>query len=433
MKKYNRLLVSVCIIFVMIIIGINIYVSKASFVNNSLEYRVSINRMEYDIKDYEEKYNKYASNLDDLCIFAGVEGYPGIKSFEVLGRDAGSEELEAFVCEKEQAYVISASSYGFYKIFYSNDQNVVTKMFVVINAVLLVTFVMVICIMLYIRKNIMKPFNRITDLPYELSKGNLTIPLKENSGRFFGRFIWGMDLLRENMEEQKRTELELQREKKVLLLSLAHDIKTPLSAVKLYAKALEKNIYSDPAKKDMIAKNINLKVDEIEGYIAEIVKASNEDFLKFEVNNSEIYIKSVLDSINDYYKDKMELNHIDFSVERDKDCLIKSDSERLVEVIQNIVENAIKYGDGKRIWIETERDGEEYLIHIYNTGCSLEKKECPHIFDSFYRGSNVDNKKGSGLGLYICRELVHLMDGEITATIDGDIMGVHIVMRLAID
>lgn len=431
MKKFNRLLIGICCIFILLVVGINFYVRKANFEDESLEYRVSINRMEYDIKDYEEKNKKFADDLDELRTFAGVINYPGIVSYEVLSKDATSEEIEAFVAEKEKACVITTSSYAFYKIFYSGAQNVGTKLMVVVNASLLIMFVMTIGIMQYIKRNIIKPFNRITDLPYELSKGNLTMPLKENSNRFFGRFIWGMDLLRENIEEQKRVELELQREKKVLLLSLAHDIKTPLSAVKLYAKALEKNIYSDPAKKDMIIKNINVKADEIEGYIAEIVKASNEDFLKFEVENSEVYIKSVLTTINDYYKDKMELNHIEFSVECNRDCLVKADGERLVEVIQNIVENAIKYGDGKRIWIETYRDDEEYSIHIFNTGCTLEKKECLHIFDSFYRGSNVENKNGSGLGLYICRELVHLMDGEVTAAIDGDVMGVHIVLRLA--
>ncbi len=430
MKKFNKLLLSICVCFILIITGLNIYVQKGNFENESQEYRVSVNRMEYDIKAYEEKYQSVANDIDSLCTFAGVDNYPGIVSFDVIGKESDEEVIANFVAEKEKACVISYSKYGFYKIFYSNSQRVATKLLVVVNGALIVVFMMVMGIMLYIKDNIMKPFHRITDMPYELSKGNLTVPVKENANRFFGRFLWGMDLLRENIEEQKRTELELQKEKKMLLLSLAHDIKTPLSAVKLYAKALEKNIYTDSAKKDMIIKNINVKADEIEAYIAEIVKASNEDFLQFEVNNCEIYINSVLDKVKTYYKDKMELNHIDFSIDQGRNCLVMADEERLVEVIQNVVENAMKYGDGKRIWIDTGHNGEEYSIHIYNTGCTLEKKECPHIFDSFYRGSNVENKNGSGLGLYICRELVHLMDGEVTATMEDGVMGIHIVIRL---
>lgn len=156
-------------------------------------------------------------------------------------------------------------------------------------------------------------------------------------------------------------------------------------------------------------------MDEIEGYISEIVKASNEDFLHFEVNNGEVYIKEVLEEIREYYEDKMALNQIEFWVGNYSNCLIYGDKDRLVEVLQNIIENAIKYGDGRKIWLEMDKEEEEYKILVFNTGCQLTNKELLHVFDSFYRGSNVGKKPGSGLGLYICRQLLHLMEGEITA------------------
>ena len=242
-------------------------------------------------------------------------------------------------------------------------------------------------------------------------------------------------MLREHLEDNKTKELELQKEKKLLLLSLSHDIKTPLSAIKLYAKALSRNLYKDEAKKLEIADNINEKVDEIESYISEIVRASNEDFLHFEVNNEEFYVKDVLEQIKEYYRDKMSLNQIAFEVSDYRNCLVYGDADRLVEVLQNIIENAIKYGDGKRIWLEADRDEEEYVIRISNTGCQLEEKELPHIFDSFFRGSNIGKQPGSGLGLYICRQLVYLMEGEITAYVEtqgeDQLLTVRVVVHLA--
>ena len=81
------------------------------------------------------------------------------------------------------------------------------------------------------------------------------------------------------------------------------------------------------------------------------------------------------------------------------------------------------------------REDEEYIIRISNTGCQLEAKELPHIFDSFFRGSNVEKKPGSGLGLYICRQWMHLMEGEVTATVNSDkgepVMTVQVAVRLA--
>ena len=106
-------------------------------------------------------------------------------------------------------------------------------------------------------------FYHLRELPYELSKGNLNTPLKESKSRYFGRFIWGMDLLRERLEVQKQEELRLQKENKTLLLSIMHDIKTPLSAIKLYAKALSKNLYEGDRQIE-IAENINDRADDIE-------------------------------------------------------------------------------------------------------------------------------------------------------------------------
>ena len=66
--------------------------------------------------------------------------------------------------------------------------------------------------------------------------------------RFFGKFTWGVNLLREKIEDDRKKELSMQRDKKLLLLSLSHDIKTPLSAIKLNAKAIAKGIYNDEEK-----------------------------------------------------------------------------------------------------------------------------------------------------------------------------------------
>ena len=199
----------------------------------------------------------------------------------------------------------------------------------------------IIAVMLYVRFKILSPFEKLTDIPYELSKGNLTAPVKESKNKFFGRFVWGVDMLRENMEQQKERELGLQRDKKMLLLSLSHDIKTPLSAIKLYSKALSKGLYDSKEKQLEIAESINAKADEIEGYVSQIISASREDFLSFEVHDGEFYLSELVTKIELYYTEKLSLVKTEFRVGEYGNCLIYGDSERSIEVIQNIMENAI--------------------------------------------------------------------------------------------
>ena len=280
--------------------------------------------------------------------------------------------------------------------------------------------VLIISVMVYVKLAVLAPFEKLTDVPYQLSKGNLTVPLKETKNRFFGRFIWGVDMLRENIERQKARELELQKEKKMLLLSLSHDIKTPLSAIKLYSKALSKGLYESREKQLEIAESINAKADEIEGYVSQIVAASREDFLSFDVNMGEFYLSELVTKIKGYYAEKLSLAGTEFSVSRYTDCILCGDFDRSIEVLQNVMENSVKYGDGKNVSIDFSEEDGCILVTVRNSGCTLEDTDLPHVFESFWRGTNAEKITGSGLGLYISRKLMRKMNGEIFAEIrDG--------------
>jgi len=212
---------------------------------------------------------------------------------------------------------------------------------------------------------------------------------------------------------------------------LSHDIKTPLSSIELYAKALAENLYDTEEKKDEALQGIARNVKEIKGYVNEIVTASREDFLNLEVNVGECYLSEVMKSTESYYKDKLAVLHTELKVDAFSECLVKGDRNRLVEVLQNVMENAIKYGDGKHIRISFGEEEDCKLIQIENSGCSLKKEELSNLFDSFYRGSNSTGVKGSGLGLYICKTLMRKMGGEIFAGIKADTFCVTVVVRKA--
>ena len=96
-------------------------------------------------------------------------------------------------------------------------------------------------------------------------------------------------------------------------------------------------------------------------------------------------------------------------------------------MLQNVIENSIKYGDGRRVELIFSEDDECAQIAIMNDGCTLVEDDLPHIFESFWRGANAENIRGIGLGLYICRQLMRRMNGEIFAKIDDDIITITAV------
>lgn len=409
MKAFNKICIMVGILIALIFVSANMFIMNTSSIDSGRPYQVEISRMAVAIEK-----NGY-ENID----LSGCKYITDVKEY--------SENTDFYNSNKD--YAMRKINNKIYRFDYTTALKSNKKIIVSVNIVLAVMTVTVAGVMLYIRIRILAPFEKLTTVPYELSKGNLTSPVKETPNRFFGKFIWGIDLLRENIENNKSRELNLQKEKKTLLLSLSHDIKTPLSTIKLYSKALSKGLYTDKEKQIEIAENINSKADEIESYVSQIIRASNEDFLQLDVKNDEFYLSELVNSITDYYTEKLALVHIDFSVNEYSNCLISGDSDRSVEVLQNVIENAVKYGDGKTIKILFRQEEDCQLITVKNSGCTLPDTEILHIFDSFWRGSNSDNQNGSGLGLYICRQLMRKMNGEIFAELEDDFMNVTAVFR----
>lgn len=413
MKIFNKILLFTIMCIALIFLFTNAYILNVSNESERL-YRVEAERIALEIS------TTAYDNID-------LSKYQCITNIEVLTDDSTS-----FFEGNNSDYLIKKINNKYYRFDYTLQsyeyrENIVMA----INIVLGMMSSFIIMIMLFIKYKVLKPFDSLKDTPYELSKGNLTVPLKENKNKYFGKFIWGMDMLREAIEEQKQKELELQKEKKMLVLSISHDIKTPLSAIKLYSKALSKNLYNNTDKQHEIAQNINKKADEIENFVSQIIKASSEDFLQLEVFNSEFYLSDFIHNISNYYNEKLSLLHIDFNISKFSNCLLKGDINRSIEVLQNIIENAVKYGNGHSININISEEEGCCLITVANSGCLLSEHELPHIFDSFWRGSNVGNNRGSGLGLYICRELMLKMNGDIFAYSNDGFMKVTLVFQKA--
>ena len=265
MKSFNRIFIVIIAAAALIFILANAAASGFGESPSGRPYRVEVGRISLTI----ERDGFESVDLSKYKYVSGVYQYSDSADFYNSDSD----------------YIIREINGQLYRFDYSHTDNTnKVRITLLINIIIGIMTLLIIGVMLFIRQKILRPFEQLTDVPYQLSKGNLTVPIKENKSRFFGKFIWSINLLRENMEAQKLREMELLKEKKTLLLSLSHDIKTPLSAIKLYSKALSKGLYS-PDKTGEIAENINAKANEIEGYVSQIITASKEDFLSLNVNS----------------------------------------------------------------------------------------------------------------------------------------------------
>lgn len=391
-KKFSILflLLEIIIIFIS-----NIFYFQ--YVANSSEkiYQVDINRL---VKQLEKDPN----STKDLTEFPSV--------------------LKVSSYDSSQSY---NNHYAVKKInnkLYAIEYRIRDRYFEIIplNIGFLVLFFLSVFLLSYLWQKLIRPFNRMSDMTHQLAKGYLVKPLDAEKSKFLGKFLWGLDMLRENLADEKHKALNLEKDKKTLILSLTHDIKTPLSAIELYTRALQSGLYKSPEKNEEALKGISKNIKKITTYVDEISLASKEDFLNIVVKDGEYYLASLLQEVKSYYEPKLKNLKIDFKVDDTDNCLLLGDLDRTIEVIQNGVENAIKYGDGKEIIISVSEEENCKLISIQNTGYFCKEEELPHIFDSFYRGSNSKSVKGSGLGLYIAKTIMRKMHGDIFVEIKNN-------------
>ena len=410
MNRFKKAATVIIITEILIIIILNVI--YLSFVRESGKYyRVETERV-VRMLESDSSLRENPEGVD-TSVFSTIIKVSNFNSSEICNNDYVVEEVDGTL----------------YRIEYKANKD--STAFLLMNIGMAAGLLLTVGVFIFIGQKVIKPFDKMSSLTQELAKGNLSTPIKEEKSRFFGKFLWGVDMLRENLEDSKTKNLEYQKEKKTMLLSLSHDIKTPLSAIQLYSKALSENLYDTEEKKREALDGILSKTEEIRGYVDEIYNLSREDFMELSVNIGEVYLKEVMEGITAYYKDKLSVIHTEFEVGEFDNALLSADKDRLVESLQNLMENAIKYGDGRKISISFSEEEDCKLITVENTGCTLEEGEINNIFDSFYRGSNTTNIQGNGLGLYIVKQLMTKMDGDVCAEKEEDIFKVTVVVRKA--
>lgn len=406
MKKYNFLMAGVVVLYVLVAVCTG-WILHSRREQTTMEYKVEIN----DLMTMLSRGTELERLPLQDCVY--------VKQVRFLSAEdaADQERQQAFFAGQNQYETMTKplSVQGEWKGYLCFDYRMPgTENFIVwYEVILAVLCAAVLGILWYVRKRMLEPFWRLSNMPYELAKGHLRGELPESREKYFGRFIWGISMLRDTLQSARKRELQLAGEKKTLILSISHDIKIPLSAIKLQARRIYEGLVTDEEERRACGRSIEQHADEIEQFVRKIMEASGDQILSIEVENSEFYLKDYVNQIREIYQPICSQSMVDLQVAKYENHLLKGDLDRAVEVMENLLENALKYGDGRRIRISFYEEDYCQVIEVFNTGEAVNRQEIPHLFDSFFRGSNAKGKDGNGLGLYICRQIMLKMGGDI--------------------
>ncbi|MGH2581537.1 MAG: sensor histidine kinase [Anaerolineales bacterium] len=198
------------------------------------------------------------------------------------------------------------------------------------------------------------------------------------------------------------------------IATVSHELKTPLGFIKGYATTLMRNdtTWDEAARREFLSV-INEEADHLTELVNNLLDSSRLQAGILEIERKETDISSLIDENVERMRTRYPDFKIDWSPEA-SDHIIQVDPRRISQVMVNLISNAAKYAPGSTLKISTKDLGGDVQIRFRDNGPGITKEDLPNVFKRFYRAAESRKKvRGSGLGLYICRQIVRAHSGEI--------------------
>ena len=230
-------------------------------------------------------------------------------------------------------------------------------------------------------------------------------------------FISGLVAVLHDTTEQEKEE----RERRLFVSNVSHELRTPLTSVKSYLEALDEGALSEPVAPDFIKVSLD-ETNRMMRMVTDLLHLSRIDnatsHLDVELINFTAFITFILNRF-----DKMRSQDQEKKYELVRDYPITSvwieiDTDKMTQVIDNILNNAIKYSpDGGKITVSMKTTDDQMILSISDQGLGIPKEDLPKIFDRFYRVDKARSRAqgGTGLGLAIAKEIIKQHNGFIWA------------------
>ena len=232
-------------------------------------------------------------------------------------------------------------------------------------------------------------------------------------------FISGLVAVLHDTTEQEKEE----RERRLFVSNVSHELRTPLTSVKSYLEALDDGALSEPVAPDFVKVSLN-ETNRMMRMVTDLLSLSRIDNetsqLEIELTNFTAFITFILNRF-DKIKSQSQEGSKKYELIREYPITpiwVEIDTDKMTQVIDNILNNAIKYSpDGGKIKVGMKTTDAQLIISISDEGLGIPKKDLPRIFDRFYRVDKARSRAqgGTGLGLAIAKEIVKQHKGFIWA------------------
>jgi len=264
----------------------------------------------------------------------------------------------------------------------------------------------------YIRRKITveRPVKQITDAAEKIMQGDFSVRIPPMHGAGMDGFNQIGKAINKMAEELSGTET-LRTD---FIANVSHELKTPLAVMGNYATMLQRPGITEEEKNDY-AKAISEAARRLAQLITNILKLNKLENQQIFPQPQEFDLGEQLCECLLQFEDAWEAKELEIETDIEDDVHIKSDSELLSLVWNNLISNSVKFTpEGGRIGIALKTDRNDVIVSVSDTGCGMTPEVGQHIFEKFYQGDTSHATQGNGLGLALVKRVVDILNGEIS-------------------
>jgi len=269
-------------------------------------------------------------------------------------------------------------------------------------------------------QKVLLPLQNLQKAANEITLGNLDYEIVEEGDQEIRELCRDLERMRIQLKNSVHTQLKYDENRKMLISSISHDLKTPVTSIKGYVEGLLDGIANSPEKKERYLKTIYRKAEQVDNMIDDLLLYAKLDLnqipFSFEKTDIERFILDGIQEIEaEFERDNI---HITYKSELTGPVEIPLDRDRMKRVLINIFDNSRKYMDKKEglIAVTLRKTPSSIIIEFKDNGRGIAEKDVSKIFERFYRSDTARSEiKGSGLGLAIAKQIVEGHEGRIWA------------------
>ncbi|MGN4447661.1 ATP-binding protein [Bacillus cereus group sp. MYBK79-1] len=287
-----------------------------------------------------------------------------------------------------------------------------------VNFFLIIFIPLSIMFFFFLTRPYLKYFDEISNGIHHLANGDFTNEVRVSSNDEFGYIAGEINVASEKLKEAVERGDFAESSKDQLIVNLAHDLRTPLTSVLGYLDLILKDENLTKEQIKHFSTIAFTKSERLESLIDELFEITRMNYGMLQLEKRSIDIGELLIQLDEELYPLLEKKGLEARLHITPHLPINGDGKLLARVFENLLTNAIRYGyDGKFVDVNGYIESEEVVVQIINYGDSIPEEDLPYLFDMFYTGDKARSEQqgGTGLGLFIAKNIVEQHDGTISA------------------